>query len=228
MADSQSSADALEAYSKSPKTHGMMSQIISQVLKGRPLDSEACIQIVVTPSHRFSIINKRADWGCLLQPQLRGDRMFRRYFHYAPSEVTGEAFQFGPRQMKAFLLSRHSAALEALHSREFSDHRPFELGRGILLEWLSFLQQKHAQRQRMSCISTMEEHHRRWGHREFFWDPFCLICGHRDTRTHAWTCSGSAPTAEQLTKGLHSGCGPTGTDDSRRARSGKRASTPSA
>ena len=128
--------------------------------------------------------------------------MFRRYFHYAPSEMTGEASQFGPRRTKAFLLSRHSAALEALHSREFSDHRPFELGRGILLEWLSFLQQKHAQRQRMSCISTMEEHHRRWGHREFFWDPFCLICGHRDTRTHAWTCFGSAPTAERLVKGL--------------------------
>ena len=116
---------------------------------------------MVTPSHRFSIINKGADWGGSLQPQLLGDRMFRRYFHYAPSEMASEAFQFGPRQTKTFLLARHSAALEALHGHEFSDHRPFGLGRGIPVEWLSFLQQKHAQRQRMSCISTMEEHHRR-------------------------------------------------------------------
>ena len=34
--------------------------------------------------------------------------MFRRYFHYAPSEETSEAFQFGPRQTKTFLLTRHS------------------------------------------------------------------------------------------------------------------------
>ena len=205
VADSQSAADALEAYSKSPKTHGMMSQIISQALKGLPLDSEAFVQIVVTPSHRFSIINKGADWGCSLQPQLRGDRMFRRFFHYAPSEVTSEVFQFGPRQTKAFLLARHSAALEALHDLEFSDHRPFGLGRGIPVEWLSFLQQKHAQRQRMSCISTMEEHHRRWGHRDFHWDPFCLICGRRDTRTHSWECLGSEELAryvETLVEGL--------------------------
>ena len=117
VADSQSSADALEAYSKNPKTHGMMSQIISQVQKGRPLGSEAFVQIVVTPSQRFSIINKGADWGCSLQPQLRGDRMFRRFFHYAPSEVTSEAFQLGPRQTKTFLLTRHSAALEALPAK---------------------------------------------------------------------------------------------------------------
>ena len=61
MADSQSSEEALEAYLESPKTHGMMSQIFSQVLGGRPLSSEACIHILITPSHQFSIINKGAD-----------------------------------------------------------------------------------------------------------------------------------------------------------------------
>ena len=54
----------------------------------------------------------------------------------------------------------------------------------------------------MSCISTMLEHHRRWGHREFYWDPDCLICGLPDSRTHAWTCSGLTSVIELLTAGL--------------------------
>ena len=51
----------------------------------------------------------------------------------------------------------------------------------------------------------MEEHHRRWGHRDFYWDPFCLICGRRDTRTHSWECLGSEELAryvETLVEGL--------------------------
>ena len=165
VADSQSSAEGLEAYRESPKTHGMMSQIISQVLGGQPLSSEACLRILVTPSHRLSIINKGADWGCSLQPHVRGDRMFRLFLHYAPPEVTGESFQLAPPQTRTFLLARHFAALATLHRAEFSDYGPFKLGWGILLEWLTGPQQKHVQRQRMSCISTMLEHHRRWGHR---------------------------------------------------------------
>ena len=110
---------------------------------------------MVTPSHRFTIVNKGADWGCLLHPHLRGDRMFRRYFHFAPLEATDEVYQLGLKQTKALLLNRHSAALEALHQAEFSDNGPFQLGRGILVEWLTAPQQKHVQRQQMSCISTM-------------------------------------------------------------------------
>ena len=72
-----------------------MSQIFSQVLGGQPLRPEACVQVVVTPSHRFTIVNKGADWGCLLHPHPRGDRMFRRYFHFAPPETTGEVYQLG-------------------------------------------------------------------------------------------------------------------------------------
>ena len=189
--DSQSSEEALEAYYESPKTHGMMSQIFSQVLGGQPLSPEACIQIV---------INKGADWGCLLQPHLRGERMFRRFFHYAPPEVTGEAFQLGPSQTKALLLSRRSAALAALHQTEFSEYCPFQSGRGIPVEWLTGPQR--GQRQRRSCISTMQEHHRRWGNCNFFWDPRCLLCGLPDTRTRARTCSGSAPCADHVTADL--------------------------
>ena len=71
IANSLSSEEALWAYHQCPKAHGMMSQIFSQVLEGRPLSPEACLQVLVTPSHRFSIINKGADWGCLLQFHLR-------------------------------------------------------------------------------------------------------------------------------------------------------------
>ena len=202
VADSQSSGEALQASLESPKTHGMMRQIFSHVLGGRPLRSEACLQVLIHPSHRLSIINKGADRGCLLQPHLRGDRMFRRFFHYAPPEVTGEAFQLGPSQTKALLLSRHSATLAALHGAEFSDYCPFQLGRGIPMEWLTGPQQKHVQRQRISGISTMQEHHRRWGDRDFFWDPNCLICGLPDTCTHAWVCSGSASCVDQVTADL--------------------------
>ena len=85
--DSQSSKEALEAYYESPKTHGMMSQIFSQVLGGRPLGSEPCIQIVPTglpaptPSAGGQVqspVSRSCPLGCLLQPHLRGDRMFRR------------------------------------------------------------------------------------------------------------------------------------------------------
>ena len=95
-----SSKEALRSYHQCPKAHGMMGQIFSQVLGGQPLRPEACVQVLVTPSHRFFIINKGADWGCLLQFHLCGDKMFRRIFHFAPPEVTGEAFQLGPTQTR--------------------------------------------------------------------------------------------------------------------------------
>ena len=58
--DSLSSTESLQAYHQSPKTHGMMSQIISQALRGHPLLLEACVQVLATPSHRWTIINKAA------------------------------------------------------------------------------------------------------------------------------------------------------------------------
>ena len=101
-----------------------------------------------------------------------------------------------------YTLARHSAALAALHRAEFSDHCHFQLGQGIPMEWLTAPQQKHSQRQQMSCISTMQEHARRWGKRDFFWDPKCLICGLLDTRAHAWVCFGSSPRVDRLTADL--------------------------
>ena len=93
--DSLSSTEVLRAYHQTPKTHGMMSQIISQALLGCPLLLEACVQVLATPSHRWTIINKAADWACLLQPQLRGDRMFRHFSHFAPREVVDQVYQLG-------------------------------------------------------------------------------------------------------------------------------------
>ena len=118
--------------------------------------------------------------------------MCRRYFHFAPPEATDEVYQLGPKQTKALLLDGHSAAQEALNLAEFSDNHPFQLGRGIPVEWLTSHQQKHVQRQRMSCISTMLEHSRRWDKRHFVWSPNCLICDLPDTRA-AWVPS-AAPT----------------------------------
>ena len=47
ITNSLSSAEVLQAYHQSPKTHGMMSQIFSQVLGGQPLRLEACVQFLV-------------------------------------------------------------------------------------------------------------------------------------------------------------------------------------
>ena len=70
------------------------------------------------------------------------------------------------------------------------------------MEWRTAPQQKHAQRERMFRISTMQEHARRWGKRDFVWDPNCLIYGLLDTRTYAGVCFGSCPRVDQLTAGL--------------------------
>ena len=117
--------------------------------------------------------------------------MFRRDFHFAPPEATNEVYQLGPKHTKALLLDRHSAALEALHLAGFSDNHPFQLGRGIPVGWLTAHEQKHAQRQRMACISTMLDHSRRWDKRDFVWRPNRLICGLPDTWTDAWVCQGT-------------------------------------
>ena len=61
VADSLSSVEAPQPYHRSPKTYGMLSQIFSQVLGGQPPHPEACVQVVVTPFHRFTIVNKGAD-----------------------------------------------------------------------------------------------------------------------------------------------------------------------
>ena len=106
VSDSLSSAEALRAYHRSPKIHGTMSQIFSQALQGQPLRLEACVQVLVTPSHHFTIVNKGADWGWLRQPHLHGQRMFRRFYHFAPPEATDEVYQLGRKQTKALLLDR--------------------------------------------------------------------------------------------------------------------------
>ena len=129
-----------------------------------------------------------SPWG----PDVRGASS-----NSPPPEATDKAYQLGPKQTKVVLLGRHSAALAALHQTEFSDVRSFQPRRGIPVEWLTACQQKHVQKQGMSCISTMLEHSRRWDKRGFFWSPDCLICGLRDTgarNVHPVTSTRSAGT----------------------------------
>ena len=95
---------------------------------GRPLRQEAAVNVLATPSHRFTIINKAADWAVLLQPNLRGDRMFRRKFHYAPPEVVDRVYQLGPKQAREYLLRRDTATLAKQHRRAFTDYDPLETG----------------------------------------------------------------------------------------------------
>ena len=95
--------------------------------------------------------------------------MFRRFFHFAPPEVVDQVYQLGPKQTRVLLLGRYTAALTELLQVEFAHFRPWQPGRGVPIKWFMAHQQRHAQRQRMSCTSTMLEHSRRWACRGFHW-----------------------------------------------------------
>ena len=90
--------------SNGPKTHGIISQIMSQVMKGKRISPKAAVNLLATPSRRFTLVDRAADRAVLQQLRLRGERMFRRGFLFAPPEVYKQQYQLGPKQTRNYLL----------------------------------------------------------------------------------------------------------------------------
>ena len=100
---SQSAESATRSYAEDPKAHCMISGISFQVQGGRPIILDKPLNIVVTPSHRFTSSNRGADKAVLLKHDVLGHWLLRRPFHFAPPEVQGDQFQLGPKVLGQYL-----------------------------------------------------------------------------------------------------------------------------
>ena len=67
VGDSQSAEGATGAYVEDPKAHCMMSGAVYQVHEGKPIVLTRPVNIVITPSHRFTSCNRCADRTVLLE-----------------------------------------------------------------------------------------------------------------------------------------------------------------
>ena len=99
VGDSQSAESATRSYAEDPKAHCMMSGISFQVHGGEPIILDKPLNIVVTPSHRFTSSNRGADKAVLLEHNVLVHCLLRRPFHFAPPEVQGDQFQLGPKAL---------------------------------------------------------------------------------------------------------------------------------
>ena len=91
--DSQSAVAALRSYVNNPRAKGMMTQIYAQDLDYGPLEVRIALNILTTPSHRFTMVKAWADYATKLKPRLDGSRTFRRYFHFVPPEPYKQQYQ---------------------------------------------------------------------------------------------------------------------------------------
>ena len=121
IVDSESSAAALKAYIRNPRTKGMMSQIYAQAIGYEPLELSVAINILVVPSHRFTMVNAWADFATRLRPSADGSRMFRRYFHIALPEPYQQQYQLGPKALRKYLHAKAGKALATVNRAEFGE-----------------------------------------------------------------------------------------------------------
>ena len=81
----------------------MMSGISSQIQKGKPIVMNTPLNVVITPSHRFTSCNRLADKTVLHQHKALGHWLLRRPFHFASPEVQGDQYQLGPKALGKYL-----------------------------------------------------------------------------------------------------------------------------
>ena len=117
--DSQAAEAATEAYVVHPKAHCMMSRLAYQVHEGKHFVMTRPLNIVITPSHRFTSGNRGADKTVLQEHDLLGHNLLRRPFNFAPPEVQGDHYQLGPSVLGRYLQRKDTAALDALHEDNF-------------------------------------------------------------------------------------------------------------
>ena len=99
VGDSQSAEPALKTYVENPTAHYMMTGITSQAHDTQPIALDIPLNIVVTPSHRFTCVNRVADKTVLLETKALGRGLLHRPFHLAPPEVQGDQYQLGPKAL---------------------------------------------------------------------------------------------------------------------------------
>ena len=150
---SQSASAATKAYYENQKAHCMMSGIASQAHGGKPIIMDRPLNIVITPSHRFTSCNQLVDKTVLLRHTVLGHWLLRRHFHFAPPAVYGDQYQLGPKALGRYLRRRCTDALVEWQQKNFPPpSKAWERGRGVPVEWFTPLQQRHILLQRCGTI----------------------------------------------------------------------------
>ena len=67
-----------------------MSGVAYQVHEGKPIVLTRPLNIVITPSHRFTSCNRSADKAVLLEQNDLGHNLLRRPFNFALPDVQGD------------------------------------------------------------------------------------------------------------------------------------------
>ena len=203
VGDSQSASAATKSYYEDPKAHCMMSGISSQVHKGKPIVMTRLLNVVITPSHRFTSCNRLADKTVLLKHKALGHWLLRRPLHFAPPEVQGDQYQLGPKALGKYLQRKCTADLVAWQKKNFPPYsRAWQRGRGVPVEWFTPMQQRHILLQRCGTVPVMVEIARRMSSRDVTIPDACWFCGRPDTRQHAWDCMSTIDVATYLEEEL--------------------------
>ena len=98
VGDSQSAESALKTYVANPTAHCMMTGITSQAHDAQPVALDIPLNIVVTPSHQFTCVNRVADKTVLLETKA----LFRalhppQAVPLCPTRGTGRPVPVGPQ-----------------------------------------------------------------------------------------------------------------------------------
>ena len=73
VVDSEAAAQSLRSYFQVRRTGGTMKELYAQHLDGQELPPTASINVVVTPSHRVTHVNRLAGEEAKQCPKTRGD-----------------------------------------------------------------------------------------------------------------------------------------------------------
>jgi hypothetical protein len=209
VVDSEAAAQSLQTYLKGRKTGGAMKDLYAQHLDGQDILLTTSINVVVTPSHRVTHVNRWADEETKQPPATRGDWILRRHFAFVPPTVSQDHYQLGPRELHAWGQRRILAdgvedhgSLSAHNEARFDGQ--WKPGRGIPLAWVPGRLQKHVLQQRVAGLPTMVEFDRRLSYKgNPTFDSVCPLCGrHPEDEFHAWRCTRTARHALRFMDGL--------------------------
>ena len=76
-----------------------MKELYAQHLDKREPPLTASINVVVTPSHRVTHVNRLADGETKQSPKTRGDWIMRRHFAFVPPAAFQDHYQLSPREL---------------------------------------------------------------------------------------------------------------------------------
>ena len=141
VVDSEAAAKSLRTYLPGRKPGGAMKDLYAQQLDGQEVPMHACVNVVVTPSHRITHAKRLADVETKQSLKTRGDWILRRHFAFVPLAVFQDHYQLGPRELHAWGQHRilvdgvpDFGCLTAHNTARFGDR--WKPGRGIPLAWV--------------------------------------------------------------------------------------------